>query len=114
MLSAEAQELEVSNLGRQPLTWKVGHVIVRAKQYESRNIAQVCQGGIDEGNLDFFQMDVGNINPGEMVQLTDLLKRMGVCFFKNKTDLGMTHLWGDADRSDVSSHALLNWKESSV
>ena len=35
----ETQELEVSNLGRQPLTWKVSHVIGRAKQCESKNIA---------------------------------------------------------------------------
>ena len=91
----EAQELEVSNLGRQPLTWKVGHVIARAEQCESRNIARVCQvtlGSIDEGDLDFSQVDVGDINPGEMAQLTDLLKRMAVCFSKNEADLGMTHL----------------------
>ena len=37
-------------------------------------------------------MDVGDIKPGEMAQLTDLLKRMAVCFSKNKVDLGMTHL----------------------
>ena len=55
----EAQEL-VSNLGRQPLTWKVGHFIARAEQCESRNIAHVCPvilGGIDEGDLDFSQVD---------------------------------------------------------
>ena len=108
----EAQELEVSNLGRKPLTWKVGHVIAMAKQCESRNIAQVCQSSIDEGNLDFFQVDVGDINPGEMAQLTDLLKRMEVCFSKSKTDMGMTQPSGDLDRSDISSHALLNWKDS--
>ena len=51
----------------------MGHGIARAKQCESRNIAQVCQSSIDEGNLDFFQVDVGDINPGEMAQLTDLL-----------------------------------------
>ena len=75
MLSGkEAQELEVSNLGRQLLTWKVSHVIARAKHGESRNIAQVCQSSKDEGDLDYFQVDVGNINPGAMAQLTDLLK----------------------------------------
>ena len=56
MLSGEeTQKLEASNLGRQPLTWKVDHVIVREKQCESRNIAQVCQGGVDEGDLEFFR-----------------------------------------------------------
>ena len=91
----EARELEVSNMGRQPLTWKVGHVIARAGQCKSRNIACVCQvtlGSIHEGDLDFSQVDVGDINPGEMAQLTDLLKRMAVCLSKNETDLGMTHL----------------------
>ena len=34
----------------------------------------------------------GDINPGEIMQLTDLLKRMAVCFSKSETDLGMTHL----------------------
>ena len=94
MLSGyEAQEPEVSNLGRQPLTWKVGHVI--AEQRESRNIAHVCPVtlvGIEEGDLDISQVDVGDINPGEMVQLTDQLKRMAVCSSKNDADLGMTHL----------------------
>ena len=89
LLGEEAQELEVSNLGSQPLTWKVGHVIVREKQCESRNIAQVCQSSIDEGDLDFFQVDVGDINPGEMVQLTDLFKRMVVCFSKSNTKCGI-------------------------
>ena len=91
----EAQELEVSNLGRQPLMWKVGHVIARAEQCESRNIAHVCQvtlGSRDECDLDFSQVDVGDINPGEMVQFTDLLKRMAECFSKIEADLGMTHL----------------------
>ena len=31
LLAKEVQELEVSNLGRQSLTWKVSHVITRAK-----------------------------------------------------------------------------------
>ena len=43
LLEDEAQELEVCNLGRQPLTWKVGHIIARVEQCESRNIARVCQ-----------------------------------------------------------------------
>ena len=91
----EAQELEVNNLGRQLLTWKVGHVIAKAEQYESTNIAHVCQitlSSIDEGDLNSSQMDVGDINPGKLAQLTDLLKRMAVCFSKNEADLGMTHL----------------------
>ena len=45
----------------------------------------------------------GNINPGEMAQLTDLHERMEVYFSKSKTYLGMTHPWGDADLSEVST-----------
>ena len=40
---------------------------------------------------------------GGMASLTDLLKRMAVCFSKSKTDLGMTYPRGDADRSNVST-----------
>ena len=49
-------------------------------------------GSIDDGDLDFSQVDVDGINPGEMAQLTDLLKRMAVCFTKNEADLEMTQL----------------------
>ena len=66
-----------------------------------RPICPVTLGGIDEGDLGFSQVNVGDINPGEMVQLTDLLKRMAMCFSKNEADLGMTHLGGDEDRSDI-------------
>ena len=45
-----AQELEVSNLGREPLTWKVGHFIARAERWESKNISHVCQ--VTLGNID--------------------------------------------------------------
>ena len=99
----EAQGLEVSNLGRQLLTWRVSHVFARAKQSEFRNIAQVGQSSIDEGELDFFQVDGGYINPGEMAQLADLLKRIEVCFSRSKTYLGITYPWGDADLSDFST-----------
>ena len=81
----EAQELEVSNLGRQPMTWKVGYVTARAKQCKSRNNIQVRKCSIDEGDLNFFQADVGDIDPGEMAQLIELLKSMEVCFSKSKT-----------------------------
>ena len=69
----------------------------------SRNRAQICQGGIDEGDLDFFQVDAGGISPGEMAHLTYLFNRIDVCFSKRKTDLGIIYLWGDSDRNDAST-----------
>ena len=61
----EALELDVSNLYRQPLPWKV-LMSLSGQSSVSPETAQVCQGGTDEGNLDFFQVDVDDINPGEL------------------------------------------------
>ena len=70
------QELEASILGRQPLTCHFQSNAVRVQKHT--RVRQVTLSGVDEYDLNFSHVNIGDINPGEMAQLIYQLKQMPV------------------------------------
>ena len=79
----EGQTLDMSNLGRRPVTWKTGHVVVRASPCDTRQSGQVKRVmayAAGEARLDFSTIEVGEMRMEDKTQLVALLERMANCF----------------------------------